>query len=109
MTATTVTTETLDALAAPGLEDTGAISAHAPAQMRRPTPDELRELARAAGLTGGEAARLLDVHPRTWRKWVGGERPCPAAVYYALQVLTGATVQRGGISPCCWRLPDDAR
>lgn len=53
-----------------------------------PTPEDLRAAAKKAGLTGGQAAALLNANPRTWRRWVGGERSCSAATYFALLVLT---------------------
>ncbi len=54
-----------------------------------PTPADVREAARRAGLKGKDAAELCGVVPRTWRKWCGGERKIPPAAWFALLVKTG--------------------
>lgn len=53
------------------------------------TPQMLRDVAKAAGLTGAEASELIGCNPRTWRRWVGGESECPVAVYEWIRVVTG--------------------
>lgn len=49
-----------------------------------PTGAELRALLRRWELTGAAAAELVQVHPRTIRKWVGDERGMPYAALYTL-------------------------
>lgn len=57
--------------------------------IKRPTPAKIRTAAKRAKLTGSQAAALCGVHPRTWRKWTGGERKMPEAAWFALLVKTG--------------------
>lgn len=63
--------------------------------MTRVDSDDLREVAKRAGLTGEQAAAIIGVHPRTWQKWVGGERECPLAAYEWLRVVTGQNPDYG--------------
>jgi len=62
------------------------------------TPDPvtvywLRALIRAAGLTQGEAARLLHVHPQTMRRWATGAREIPwAPVELLRRIVSGQDV-----------------
>ncbi len=48
----------------------------------QPTGEEVREVLRLAGLTGGKAAKVLGLGPkgdRTIRRWVGEDTPIPYA------------------------------
>jgi len=50
-----------------------------PAQLVEPLASDLRELRDAAGLTQGEAAKLMDVPINTWHRWErGGSAMHPA-------------------------------
>lgn len=57
----------------------------------RPTTDEIREILRLAGFSGGEAARRIGVRGkdgksggRTVRKWISGEADIPYAAWALL-------------------------
>ena len=41
------------------------------------TPAYLRSLIEGAGISQGQAARMLRVDPRTLRRWLAGDRACP--------------------------------
>ena len=71
------------------MDETTVIDLWPPARGDSPSPDQLRAAAKNAELTGGQAARQVRAHPRTWRKWVGDERACPWAAYFALLSQTG--------------------
>lgn len=51
------------------------------------TPAGLRARIEAAGITQGEAARLLRVDERTVRRWLAGDVPIPAAAACLLDAL----------------------
>lgn len=44
-----------------------------------PSPTDIREARRRAGLTQAAAAALIGVQPRAWRYWEGGGRKMDAA------------------------------
>ena len=51
-----------------------------PPQPRRMTPATIRATRKRLGLTQGQAARLLGVDGRTWRRWECAERTMPKPV-----------------------------
>jgi hypothetical protein len=53
---------------------------------------QLRKLLETHGLAQTEAARLLDLDPRTMRRYVAGELPVSRVIEYALR---WALAQRG--------------
>ena len=59
----------------------------ADAGWERPTPEEVREVLRRAGLSGGEAARMLGLGEkgsRAIRRWSGGEAEVPYSAWALL-------------------------
>ena len=53
----------------------------------QPSGEEVREVLRLAGLTGGKAAKVLGLGPkgdRTIRRWVGEDTPIPYAAWALL-------------------------
>lgn len=56
---------------------------------RSPSPDEVRELLRLAGLSRAEAGRLVGVSPGKIGKWIGGQGEVPYAVWRLLTVYAG--------------------
>lgn len=64
-----------------------------------PTGAELRALLSRWRLSGAAAGALLDVHPRTVRRWTGDERPIPFAALYTLAHRAAGI----GIEPAAWR------
>ena len=58
----------------------------APMQAPDPvTPEYMRELIEGAGMTQGEAARLLRMSPRAVRFWLAGDRAIPWAMAECLR------------------------
>lgn len=56
-------------------------------QYRAPTPDEFRTVTQILGLTGAQVAQLVGAEdPRTVRRWIGGERAIPYAVWRLLLI-----------------------
>ena len=58
----------------------------------QPTSAEIREVLHLAGLTGGQAARILGLGAkgdRTVRRWVGEDSPIPYAAWAILCDLAG--------------------
>lgn len=51
------------------------------------TKDEYREILRSLGLTQVGAARFLDVHPVTSRRWASGEADVPPPVAKLLRFM----------------------
>ena len=51
------------------------------------TPDALRAAPKALGLSGRGLARLLDVHEKTYRRWIAGDVPIPRSVALAVQAM----------------------
>ena len=45
------------------------------------TPDKIRKAREDAGLSSTEAARLVHVSERNWRRWESGDRQMPAAAW----------------------------
>lgn len=57
-----------------------------------PTGDELREVLRLAGFTGGKAAKALGLGSngdRTVRRWIGGDSAIPYAAWALLCDFAG--------------------
>ena len=57
-----------------------------------PTGDEIREVLRAAGFTGGQAARVLGLGlkgDRTVRRWIGEESSIPYSAWAILCDFAG--------------------
>lgn len=63
-----------------------------------PTPDEIREMIRLAGLNGAEVATVLGLTPqgnksgrgsRTVRRWTAGDSPIPYAAWALLAHRAG--------------------
>lgn len=54
-----------------------------------PTPDQIRQVAAAAGLNGITAARRLGVSARTYRYWLQGSASIPRAAWEILLALAG--------------------
>lgn len=64
----------------------------------QPTGDEIREVLRAAGFTGGQAAKMLGLGSggdRTVRRWIGGDSAIPYAAWALLCDFAGLG--------CIWR------
>lgn len=64
----------------------------------QPTKDEVRELIRLTGMTGGQVAALLGLTPpghksgrgsRTVRRWTAGDAPIPYAAWALLAYQAG--------------------
>ena len=55
--------------------------------MRATTAYALRDYREGLGLTQAEAASMVHVHPRTWRKWENGERAIPEAAAHLFALL----------------------
>jgi len=69
-----------------------------------PTPEEARALLAAWRLTGSSAAALIDVNPRTIRKWVAAAPPMPFAALAALAAQCGSPWRASArLSPATWR------
>lgn len=51
-----------------------------------PTPNEIRDALKHAGLTGSNAGNLLGVSGRTIRKWTGGDQKMPHSAWLTLLV-----------------------
>jgi DNA-binding transcriptional regulator YiaG len=51
-----------------------------------PSPDEIRDALKHAGLTGSNAGDLLGVSGRTVRKWTGGDQKMPHSAWLTLLV-----------------------
>lgn len=51
-----------------------------------PSPDDIRDALKHAGLTGSNAGNLLGVNGRTIRKWTGGEQRMPHSAWLTLLV-----------------------
>jgi len=57
---------------------------------QQPTPDEIREVLKLAGLTGGQAAKLLGISDgRTIRRWTGGDSDIPYSAWAILCDVAG--------------------
>jgi hypothetical protein len=62
------------------------------AEWEQPTGEEIREVLRLAGFTGGHAARVLGLGAkgdRTVRRWVGGDSTIPYAAWALLCDFAG--------------------
>lgn len=49
----------------------------------------LRKAQSTAGLSSVDAAELVEVHERTWRRWVSGASQCPWATAQWFLAMTG--------------------
>lgn len=56
------------------------------ARFRAPTKDEFRSVTQTLRLSGAEVGRLLGVHGRTVRKWIGGETEIPYSAWRLLLI-----------------------
>jgi hypothetical protein len=60
---------------------------------QQPQAGEVRAVLSLAGLTGGEAAKLLGISDgRTIRRWTGGDSPLPFAAWAILCNMAGLGV-----------------
>ncbi|MFJ3465341.1 transcriptional regulator [Achromobacter spanius] len=60
---------------------------------QQPESGEVRAVLSMAGLTGGEAAKLLGISDgRTIRRWTGGDSPIPFAAWAILCEVAGLGV-----------------
>jgi len=49
-------------------------------------PETIRQTREAHGLSVGEAARMVQVTDRTWRRWEDGSRKMPAGAWELFQI-----------------------
>jgi DNA-binding transcriptional regulator YiaG len=56
---------------------------------QQPSPNELRAVLNAGGLTGATAAALVGVSGRTLRKWTSGDRDIPYSAWRLLIISLG--------------------
>jgi hypothetical protein len=61
--------------------------------MNECTPKQLRALLEKARLSQQGAAKVLDIDPRTMRRYIAGELPVPRAIYLA--ILGIAALEQG--------------
>lgn len=57
--------------------------------MKPPTPDQIRAVRLALGLTQAEAAHWVHVTARAWQWWESGERRMPVATWELCLVKAG--------------------
>ena len=64
--------------------------------MIRVTPRQFKAALKTLGLSQGRAAKLCGVHPRSAKRWAGGQRKVPAPVAIILRLLLAGelTVQQ---------------
>lgn len=60
---------------------------------RPPTKDEFRSVTQTLGLTGSMVGKLLGVHARTVRKWIGGETDIPYSAWRLLLIYAGLALE----------------
>lgn len=58
---------------------------------RNPTPDEIRAVRTAAGLTQQQAAALIHCTTRGWEDWEGGQRKMHPAFWELFRIKLGRT------------------
>lgn len=63
---------------------------------RAPTKDEFRSVTQQLRLSGAEVGRLLGVHGRTVRKWIGGETEIPYSAWRLLLIRAGLATEDPG-------------
>ena len=51
------------------------------------TPDELRRIRHAAGLTQAGAAAMIGASVRAWQEWEGGRRQMPLAKWQLFLIM----------------------
>jgi DNA-binding transcriptional regulator YiaG len=54
-------------------------------------PDQIKGAREQAGLSTTDAARLVHVSERNWRRWESGDRQMPAAAWELFQIKTQNT------------------
>lgn len=54
------------------------------------TPDQIKQARKEAGLTQSQAAALVHVDCRTWRKWEAGDRHMHPAMWELFRIKTAA-------------------
>ncbi len=52
----------------------------------QPSPEQIKAARLKAGLTQGEAAKLVYVDLRTWQKWEGAERKMHPAMWELFEI-----------------------
>jgi len=57
------------------------------ATKHNPSPDYLRSLITAAGMSQSAVAECIGIAPRTMRHYLHGDRPIPYSVQYAVEQL----------------------
>lgn len=67
------------------------------------TPAMLREAVCAPGWNKAKAIELLEIHPRTWVRWMRGLSPIPRAPYMLLRLLARGELPQGGETWEGWR------
>ena len=50
------------------------------------TPDQIRQAREYHGLSTADAARLVHVSERNWRRWEAGDRQMPAAAWELFRI-----------------------
>jgi len=65
-----------------------------------PTPAAIRAAREAAGLTQAQAAYMVHVDARSWRRWESGERAMHPAFWELFRLKTGATLFARKDPPC---------
>ena len=53
------------------------------------TPDQIRKKREKSGLSISDAARIVYVSERNWRRWESGDRQMPAAAWELFTIKTG--------------------
>jgi hypothetical protein len=53
----------------------------------RVTPKQFKAALKALGLSQGRAAKLCGLHPRSAKRWAGGQRKVPEPVSIILRLL----------------------
>jgi DNA-binding transcriptional regulator YiaG len=57
--------------------------------MNNPTPEQIKQARKDAGLTQTKAAALLYSTPRAWQKWEYGEARMQLAMFELFKIKTG--------------------
>ena len=71
--------------------------------MKTIAPEMLREAICAPGWNRAEAIEFLEVHPRTWSRWLCGLSPIPRAPYMLLRLVARGELPQGGEAWEGWR------
>lgn len=67
------------------------------------TPAMLYEAVCAPGWNRVKAIELLEIHPRTWARWMNGLSPIPVAPYLLLRLVAHGELPQGGEAWEGWR------